>query len=199
MNSKHKVLVELFIVFAKIGTFAFGGGYVMVPMIQNEASEKRDWVSNEKIGEVISISSSMPGAIAMNTSVYVGYLVCGFPGAFAALIGCILPAILLTLGSVMFLAGFQDNAYMQAALKGIVPVLTGLMIVAMVKLFKSNVKDYGSLVLCILSVLAGVVLTILSVNIILILLVSSILGVCVYTTTLSKFVFKKLKEGAEKK
>ncbi|MEI6132845.1 MAG: chromate transporter [Bacillota bacterium] len=194
MTSKKKVLFELFTVFAKIGTFAFGGGYVMVPMIQKEVSENRDWVQKDKIGEVISISSSMPGAIAMNTSVYVGYIVAGYPGAFVALAGCILPAIFLMLGFVIFLAGFQDAPIMKAALKGIVPVVSGLMIVAMVKLYKSNVKDIGTLIFCIISVVLGVIFTILSINVIYILLGCALAGVLTLTSSLSQFALTKLKE-----
>jgi len=199
MESKKKPLLELFTVFAKIGTFAFGGGYVMVPMIHKEASEVRDWVAKDRIGEVISISSSMPGAIAMNTAVYVGYIVGGIVGSLVALAGCILPAVFLMLICVIFLAGFQDNYYVVAALKGIVPVVTGLMLAAMFKLFKSNVKDYGSLLICILSVVAGVVLTMLSVNIIYILVFSALIGVAFFVSPVSTFAFRKLKTGGQEK
>lgn len=198
-KKKKKPLLALFIAFAKIGTFAFGGGYVMVPMIQKEASETHDWVAKDKIGEVISISSSMPGAIAMNSSVYVGYIVGGFSGALAALMGCILPAIILAFCCTVFLSGFQSNSYVISALKGIVPVVTGLMLAAMYKLFKSNVKDYGSLIICGFSIVAGVILTIYKVNIIFVLLFSALIGLFFSLTSISLFAKKTFlkKEGTE--
>ena len=199
-DSDKNSLLELFLVFARIGTFAFGGGYVMVPMVQSEASEKHDWVPKDKIGEVISISSSMPGAIVMNTSLYVGYLVAGVRGALVALAGCVLPAVAMTFVCVMFMAGFTENPTFQAALRGVIPVVSGLMLAATFKLFKSSVKDYGSLLICILSLVAAVVLTILNFNVINILFFSAILGIVLNITRLSGFALRKIAkvEGADK-
>jgi len=199
MHDKQKSLLQLFLVFARIGTFAFGGGYVMIPMIQNEVTEKHGWLPKEKTGEVISISSSMPGAIAMNSALYVGYLVRGTVGAFVALAGCILPAIIFMTICVMFFAGFQDNFFVKAALKGIIPVVSGLMIAATYKLFQGNVKDRGSLLLCILSLIAAVILTFLNINTANIFLVAAILGVIIYTTSLSRLAFIQLKQQESSK
>ena len=75
MKEKIKKVAGLFLVFLKIGLFTFGGGYAMIPIIQNEVSNKRKWIPTEEINQIITISESTPGPLAINAATYVGYKV----------------------------------------------------------------------------------------------------------------------------
>lgn len=76
-EKKSRILLQLFITFMKIGTFTFGGGYAMIPLIQRETVVKRKWVDDEDILNIVAIAESTPGPIAINTSTFVGYRVGG--------------------------------------------------------------------------------------------------------------------------
>ena len=79
-----KKLVQLFGVFFKIGAFTFGGGYAMIPLIQREIVEKRKWMTDEDILEIVAVAESTPGPIAINAATFVGQRLCGFFGALLA-------------------------------------------------------------------------------------------------------------------
>ena len=92
MKSKLKIIFDLFITFLKIGAFTFGGGHAMIPLIQKETVEKKGWISDEDIFDVVAIAESTPGPIAVNSATFVGYKTAGFFGALAATIGVVLPS-----------------------------------------------------------------------------------------------------------
>ena len=96
------ILLDLFLTFAKIGLFTFGGGYAMVPIIQREVIERRGWIDREEFLELLTLAQSAPGPIALNTSVFVGYKMRGYAGALAALLGVVVPAftVILIVASV---------------------------------------------------------------------------------------------------
>ena len=95
----YKKLWQLFASFFKIGAFTFGGGYAMIPLIQKEAVEKRGWVTDDDILEIIAIAESTPGPIAINSATFVGYRTCGVLGSVCATLGVVLPSfgIILTI------------------------------------------------------------------------------------------------------
>ena len=81
---------QLFGTFSKIGAFTFGGGYAMIPLIQREVTERRRWLEDRDILDIVAIAESTPGPIAINTATFVGYQVCGTLGAFCATLGVVL-------------------------------------------------------------------------------------------------------------
>ena len=97
MTDRGKDLVSLFLTFLKIGAFTFGGGYAMIPLIQKEAAGKRGWITEEELLEVVAVAESTPGPIAVNAATYIGERVAGFPGAFLATLGVILPSFVILL------------------------------------------------------------------------------------------------------
>ena len=97
--NKLKLALQLFTVFFKIGAFTFGGGYAMIPFIQKETAEKRDWITEEEILEIIAIAESTPGPIAINSATFVGYRVAGFWGSAFATFGVVLPSFLIISGA----------------------------------------------------------------------------------------------------
>ena len=84
-----KLVIDLFAAFAKIGSFTFGGGYAMLPMIKKEIVEKHGWVTDQEILDYFAISQVTPGVIAVNTATFVGYKIGGLVGAIAATLGVI--------------------------------------------------------------------------------------------------------------
>ena len=91
-EKKIKFLCELFLSMMKIGMFTFGGGYAMIPIIEEETSKKRKWISGEDLLDVIAISESNPGPIAICAASFIGYKVAGILGAFFATLGVVAPS-----------------------------------------------------------------------------------------------------------
>ena len=98
MNKK----LELFLSFFKIGAFTFGGGYAMVPLIREEMVERKGWIKDEEMLDLLAIAESTPGVIAVNSATFVGYKVAGFWGSFFATLGVILPSFLLFFSCNLF-------------------------------------------------------------------------------------------------
>src|SRR5690554_2733161 len=95
--TKMRILWELFITFFKIGAFTFGGGYAMIPLIQCEVCDNKCWVKEEDIVNVLALAQTVPGAIAVNASTFIGHRIAGFQGALAATLGVVLPSFLIIL------------------------------------------------------------------------------------------------------
>ena len=104
------IIWELFFTFFKIGLFTFGGGYAMIPMIQDEIVT-RGWMSMTQLVDFIAISESTPGPFAVNIATFVGESVSGFSGAFAATFGVILPSFIVILLVAKYFMTFKDNFY----------------------------------------------------------------------------------------
>jgi chromate transporter len=140
-KTDFKKLYEIFITFFRIGAFTFGGGYAMIPLIQREVVDKKKWIKEEEIIDVFAVSESMPGAIAINSSILIGYKIKGKKGACAAAIGVILPSFIIITLIAAFFARFQDNPFVKAAFKGIRPAVVALISIAAVKIGKAAIKD----------------------------------------------------------
>ena len=93
--SKLKMCLSLFATFFKIGAFTIGGGYAMLPLIQREVAEKRKWIEESTMFDIVAIAESTPGPIAINTATFVGTRACGFWGAFFATLGTVLPSFII--------------------------------------------------------------------------------------------------------
>ena len=89
------LLIELFLTFAKIGFFTFGGGYAMIAMIENACVEKKQWITHDEMMDVTVIAESTPGPIAINCATFVGYKQAGFLGSLIATIGMVLPSFMV--------------------------------------------------------------------------------------------------------
>lgn len=150
-NNMHKRnCLTLFFVFFRIGLFTFGGGYAMVPLIHKEAVEKRKWIGDEEILDLLAIAQSTPGPMAINTATYVGYKVGGIFGSLAATLGVVLPSVLIILFISIFYQQFRSNVWINYAFMGIRAGVAVLLINATIQLGKSLKTDLFSilLVLC---------------------------------------------------
>ncbi len=138
--------IELFLTFAKLGACTFGGGYAMLPFIQKEIVEKRHWATEEEIIDYYAVGQCTPGIIAVNTATFIGYNKKGVLGGICATLGIISPSLIIIILIANFLEAFASNPLLQHALSGIRIAVCVLILNAVIKLFKSGVKDcYGYL------------------------------------------------------
>lgn len=119
---------ELFWSFFKIGLFTFGGGYAMIPIIQNEVITRRRWIAEGEFLDLLTLAQSAPGPISLNTSVFVGYKMYGYAGAAAALLGVVLPSFSIILVVAVFFSQIRHNEVVDAAFKGMRPAVVALII-----------------------------------------------------------------------
>ena len=122
-------LGEAFITFFKIGIFTLGGGYAMIPLIEEEVVNRKQWVSKDEMLDLIAIAQSCPGVFAINIATFIGYKLNKIRGAIATTIGTALPSFLIILAIAMFFSQFKDNPYVAAMFKGIRPAVVALIAV----------------------------------------------------------------------
>ena len=123
--------------FFKIGMFTLGGGYAMIPIIESEVVDKRNWVSKEEFLDLIAIAQSCPGVFAINISIFIGYRVKKTLGAVSCALGTALPSFLIILAIAMFFHQFQDNPIVASMFRGIRPAVVALIAVPTFNLAKS--------------------------------------------------------------
>ena len=113
------LLLDLFLTFAKVGLFTFGGGYAMIALIENTCVEKKQWITHDEMMNITVIAESTPGPIAINCATYVGYKQKGFAGALTATIGMILPSFCIIFAISKFLDHFLEITWIAHAFQGI--------------------------------------------------------------------------------
>jgi len=121
------LLADLFLTFAKIGLFTFGGGYAMIALIADSCVEKKRWISHDEMMEIAVIAESTPGPIAINCATYVGYKQKGLAGAVAATVGIVLPSFCIILLISSLLDNFLEIAWVAHAFRGI-KIAVGILI-----------------------------------------------------------------------
>lgn len=136
-----KLILQLFITFLKVGTFTFGGGLVMLPVIRREVVSLKCWMTDQEIVDCFAIAQSLPGVLAVNASIYIGNKVKGFAGAVAATLGVTLPAFVSIILVLIFLKNFSGNVYVQGAFEGIKAATVGLILVTAFSMGKLILKD----------------------------------------------------------
>ena len=148
---KFKKLLSIFFDFFKIGLFTFGGGYAMISLIEKTFVEKRKYVTEEELLDIISIAEATPGVMAVNSATYIGKKVLGFLGSLFATIGVVLPSFLIILLISFFYEKFIQIEWIGAIINGLMIAVTFLIFRAAIKLFKSAKKDWVSYLLLSLS------------------------------------------------
>lgn len=144
MKNRTKTLWEIFLTFLKIGAFTFGGGYAMIPLIQKETVEKRGWISDDDILEIVAIAESTPGPIAVNSATFVGFKVCGFWGAFFATLGVVIPSFAIITLIAFVLREFQHMKLVQHAFFGIRAGVLALILKALWSMYRQCPKSKTS-------------------------------------------------------
>lgn len=179
------ILADLFLSFAKIGAFTFGGGYAMLSLIEDHCVEKRQWITHDEMMNVTVIAESTPGPIAINCATYVGYKQAGIPGAILATLGVVLPSFIIIYLISMFLDTFLEIPLIANAFRGIKLAVGLLILNAGIKMLKKTEKKplpmgifAGSFALILLSSFG-----ILSFSSIVLMLTAGVLSLCVFLLT----------------
>ncbi len=120
---------ESFKTFFRIGIFTLGGGYAMIPLIEEEVVNKKKWVSREEMLDLIAIAQSCPGVFAVNIAIFIGYKLRKVRGAIATSVGTALPSFLIILAIAIFFKQFEDNRVVAAVFRGIRPAVVALIAV----------------------------------------------------------------------
>ena len=140
MKTDWNKLGKLFLSSLKIGLFTFGGGYAVIPLISKETVERRHWISDDDILEIVAIAESTPGPIAINSATFVGYKVAGVLGAAVSTFAMILPSFVIILSISFILKEFEDNLYVKYAFNGIRAGVLALIIKAMLSMYRQAPK-----------------------------------------------------------
>jgi len=145
--SPHKYrcsLWELFLTFAKIGAVTFGGGMIMLPLIQKSIVDDKKWLDEEEYIDIITVTNSSPGALAVNAAVYIGFKLRGLLGAIVAALGAIIPSFGIILIIAFLITNGKDIKILNDFFYGVRPAVVALIVYAAFKLRKSGLKTIAN-------------------------------------------------------
>ena len=169
----RKTIILLFSSFIKIGAFTFGGGYAMIPLIQKEVVEKRKWITDREILEIIAISESTPGPIAINAATFIGYKTAGFLGALGATVGVVLPSFLIIAAVSLVLRQFENVKAVKFAFEGIRAGVLALIVRALVSMYKQCPRKKISYIIAALSFLC---VAFFGINVLIVIIICAVIG-----------------------
>ena len=148
-------LLQIFLSFFKVGLFTFGGGYAMLPIFEREIIDNRGWASRDELLDYYAIGQCTPGAIAVNTSVFIGRKLKGVSGGIAAALGVSVPSLIIITAIASLLTNYADIPAVQSAFSGIRVCVCVLIFNSVCKLYKKAVVDKAAFVIflavCVLS------------------------------------------------
>lgn len=131
---------ELFVIFFKAGSVAFGGGYIILSVLEREMVKKRRLFTEKELVNIFTISQALPGAIAVNSSFYVGYERKGLLGGIIAVAGIVLPAFISIVLVYLFFMGIRDSIYVKNFLKGVITASSALILVTAINISRNVLK-----------------------------------------------------------
>lgn len=169
-----KEILNIFAIFFRMGAFTFGGGYAMLPIIQEEIVNKRNWATDDEIIDYYAIGQCTPGIIAVNTATFIGFKIKGIPGAIAATIGLVSPSLIIISIIAKFFKEFQDLEIVQHAFNGIQVVVVALIAITVANMFKQSARDnFGKILFLATFIIIGV----LKLSPIIVVIFSSLFGI----------------------
>lgn len=160
-----KILLDLFLVFFKIGLFTFGGGYAMLALIEDICVEKKKWITHEEMMDITVIAESTPGPIAINLATYVGYKLRKIPGALIATIGMIIPSFFIVFLISQFLDRFLEIKWVSSAFQGIKIAVAILIIDAAIKMIRKMKKKPFQITMMIAALISMLVINVLALHV----------------------------------
>lgn len=169
-----KELFKIFLTFFKIGSFTFGGGYAMIPLIEREVVDNNKWISKDEFIDIIAISQSFPGALAINSCTFIGYKIGGIAGGILGLLGVALPSFLIILLIALAFSKFRDMYIVELIFNGINAAVPLLILVGVNSLAQVLPKTATNIIIVIITVLLSVFLNVSPVYII---LLSAVYGI----------------------
>ncbi len=130
----NKRIINLFLIFLRIGAFTFGGGYAMIPLIEEEVVKKNRWLEKGEFLDSLAICQSTPGALAVNSAIFIGYKIRGIPGALVAGLGVIIPSFFIILLIAASFSTIQSYSFIDPIFKGIRTSVVALILTAGIRL-----------------------------------------------------------------
>lgn len=173
-KSRAKWCLELYLTFAKLGLFTFGGGYAMIPLMQRELVEAKKWIKDEELLDIIAVAESTPGPIALNSATFIGWKKAGALGAFCATMGVVTPSYIVIMIISMFLRTFSDIKAVQYAFMGIRAGVLALILRAVVTMAKKCPKQTLSYIA---AGLAFCAVAIFGANVLIVIAAAAVLGI----------------------
>ena len=170
---KKNKIIDIFILFFKIGAFTIGGGYAMLSLIEDEIVNKKNWLEKEEFVDGMAIAQSIPGVLAVNISHITGYKIAGFSGMFAGMLGAVLPSFFIVLFLSQILLAIGNHPIVIAIFNGIKPAIAALILISVYRIAKSaNINRYTF----IFPIVIAILIRYFGVSPIIIILVTMILG-----------------------
>ncbi|MCL2130643.1 MAG: chromate transporter [Treponema sp.] len=142
-----KMLIEVFLVFLKIGVSTFGGGYTMIPIVERELINKKGWINMDEVMEYYTIAQITPGIIMVNLSTFVGYKKKGILGGIIATLGVVLPGAIIIIAAALFISNLADRPIFFHIFAGIRIAVCALIADTVIKLAKTVFKDIKSIII----------------------------------------------------
>ena len=173
-----KLLLEMFLTFAKVGVMTFGGGYAMLPILQREVVDNKGWATEEELMDYFAIGQCTPGVIAVNTATFIGQKNKGTAGAIAATLGVVFPSLVIISLLAGVIEAFSHLEWVQNAFGGIRVCVCVLIANAVVKLYKKAVVDKVTLVIFLAVALGS---TFLSLSPVVFVLIAAVAGIAIQT------------------
>lgn len=196
---KENQLVSIFLSFLKIGLFTFGGGYAMIALIQKEFVEKRKWIEEKEFLDMIAISESTPGPLAINSATYIGYKIKGFFGALLATIAVSIPSFVIIYIISLFFNKFLEIKYVAYAFKGIQVCVIYLILSAGIKMLKELDKTFINILVLILTLICMITFSLFAIDFssIYYIFIAGFIGLIVYLISYATKQKKNKKEKIE--
>ncbi|MDF2678423.1 MAG: Chromate transport protein, partial [Bacillota bacterium] len=159
MEKNFKFYIKLFWSTFSLSAFTIGGGYVIVPLMRKKFVEELNWIEEEEMLNLVAISQSAPGPIAVNTSIMVGYRLAGVFGSFVTIVGTILPPLIIITVIAQFYTVFKENKIINALLLGMRAGVAAVILDVIIKMVNDIIKTKNkiSILIMIIALLASVV------------------------------------------
>ena len=170
------VLIELFIVFFKLGAFTIGGGIAMLPLLQNTLIEEKKWFSKEEFMDIVAVCQSLPGVVAINMATYVGFKKKGLIGSVVSTFGVTIPSFVMILIIAKFITSLGNNGVLMGAMAGLRAAALGMVVVALIQLMPAAIKNKWAMLA---AAAAFVLIAVLKVNTAYVILLFALLGIAV--------------------
>ena len=155
-----KLLIDMFLTFAKVGVMTFGGGYAMLPILQREVVDNKGWATEEELMDYFAIGQCTPGVIAVNTATFIGQKHNGFWGAIFSTLGVVFPSLVIISLLASVIEAFSHLVWVQNAFGGIRVCVCVLIANAVVKLFKKAVVNIPTMLIFLAVALGSIFLNI---------------------------------------
>lgn len=170
-------ILSLFISFFKIGLFSFGGGYAMIPLMQEEVIFSNSWISQKEFLDMIAISQVTPGPIAINAATFIGAKVSGVVGSGVATVAVVLPSFIIVMTLILLLKKMGKSKNVDIIYTGVRPVVIALIFSALVSIGRASITDVRTLAIAAVSF---AIITLRRVNVFVVIILAGIAGYALY-------------------